>query len=56
MRSTNPISVPRLVSQKNLHLSTTQEEQGGSVLQQLGKKRLFYQCEHGRALFRIVFL
>ena len=52
----NPVSVPRLISQINLHLSTTQEEQGGSLLQQLGKKWLFYQPEHGKALFRIVFL
>lgn len=55
-RRPNPVSVPRLISQINLHLSTTQEEQGGSLLQQLGKKGLFYQPEHRRALFRIVFL
>lgn len=50
----------RLCSQINfpikLHLSTTQEEQGGSFLQQLGKKRLFYQPGHRKALFHIVFL
>lgn len=50
----------RLCSQINfpikLHLSTTQEEKGGSFLQQLGKKWLFYQPEHRKALFHIVFL
>lgn len=55
-RRTNPVSVPRLISQINLHLSTTQEGQGGSLLQHLGKKWLFYQAEQGRALFCIVFL
>lgn len=55
-RRMNLIFVPRLISQINLYLSTTQEEQGGSLLRQLGKKWLFYQPEHGRALFRIVFL
>lgn len=37
-RRTNPVFVPRLISQINLHLSTTQEGQGGSLLQHLGKK------------------
>lgn len=55
-RRLNSVSVPRLISQINLHLSTTQEEQGGSILQQLGKKWLIYQPEHRKALFHIVFL
>lgn len=36
-----PSSVPRLISQINPHLSTTQEEQGGSLLQALRKDMLF---------------
>lgn len=56
MRRLNPVSVPALISQINPHLFTTPEEQGGPLLQQLGKKWLFYQPEHGKALFLIVFL
>lgn len=39
-------SVPKSISQTNLNLSTTQEEEGGSLLQHLGKNVLFYRPEH----------
>lgn len=50
-----PSSVPRLISQINPHLSTIQEEQGGSLLQALRKEYAFYRPGHQRALFHIVF-